>query len=348
MQLTFADLARYRGLVTMVDGSFDPLHEGHIRYLHQARAFGYPLLVNICPDAVTATKHPVVLPAAQRAVVLDALELVQYVHASERLTPAVLQELQPAIYCKGGDWRGRLPLEQEAICEALNIRIEYTDPPTNSSTALLQRLQPDVDAFERLVQSQIPATTPWTPTEAVPYDFESRKLAEGIHPQLVKKYLKPTRLLDVGCGPHAAFVQLLRALRVRAFGIDLRLAQKFDPPIAEEQDLLSRSFDVWLQYDVVVCREMLEHLTIRQIRAAVSRLCALSSKFVYITTRYAKHPAHFLSVDTSDELDPTHRTMLNKDFLRTLFVLEGFKRRADLEQKLDWRGLGRCLIYERA
>jgi hypothetical protein len=40
-----------------------------------------------------------------------------------------------------------------------------------------------------------------------------------------------------------------------------------------------------------------------------------------------------LDVATSDDLDPTHISMLNQDFLRVLFVLEGFKRRADLEER---------------
>jgi hypothetical protein len=38
--------------------------------------------------------------------------------------------------------------------------------------------------------------------------------------------------------------------------------------------------------------------------------------------------------------------MLNQDLLRTLFVLEGCTRRMDLEEKLDHRKLGRCLVYE--
>jgi hypothetical protein len=55
-----------------------------------------------------------------------------------------------------------------------------------------------------------------------------------------------------------------------------------------------------------------------------------------------------LDVATSDDLDPTHISMTNQDFLRMLFVLEGFKRRADLETRMDWKKLGRCLVYERA
>ena len=69
------------------------------------------------------------------------------------------------------------------------------------------------------------------------------------------------------------------------------------------------------------------------------------SKYIYVTTRFAKEPTSLLSVDTSDDLDPTHCTMLNQNFLRTLFVLEGCTRRADLEQAMDWQKKGRVLVY---
>jgi hypothetical protein len=40
--------------------------------------------------------------------------------------------------------------------------------------------------------------------------------------------------------------------------------------------------------------------------------------------------------------------MCNKDFVRLLIALEGFKRRADLEARMDWMQKGRVLVYERA
>ena len=39
--------------------------------------------------------------------------------------------------------------------------------------------------------------------------------------------------------------------------------------------------------------------------------------------------------------------LLTKPFLRCLFVLEGFRRRADLEARMDWAGKDRVLVYER-
>ena len=44
---------------------------------------------------------------------------------------------------------------------------------------------------------------------------------------------------------------------------------------------------------------------------------------------------------------PSHITMMNKDLLRLFFVLEGFKQRKDLEDKIDWMGKGRVLVYEK-
>lgn len=228
-----------------------------------------------------------------------------------------------------------------------------------------------LDRFEQLVLSQRPANTPWEPV--TDYSFEARKAIEGQHPELIRDVLvacveKPalshigTQVLDVGCGP-GHLVLLMRALGVQAYGVDRhRHLEWFDAYVGRNPyvgfldwrqwfDVLDITSDVANDYadsaDVVICREVLEHLTIREARVAVSNLCALSYRFVYVTTRFAKDPQHLLDVDTSDDLDPTHITMLNQTFLRVLFVLEGFRRRADLEATMDWQHKGRVLVYER-
>jgi hypothetical protein len=68
---------------------------------------------------------------------------------------------------------------------------------------------------------------------------------------------------------------------------------------------------------------------------------------VYVTTRFHPAPESLLDFTTDFETDPTHVTLLAKDFLRCLFVLEGFRRREDLETRMDWAGKGRVLVYER-
>jgi hypothetical protein len=100
-------------------------------------------------------------------------------------------------------------------------------------------------------------------------------------------------------------------------------------------------------YDVVICREVLEHLTVLQVRRAVTELCRASSGLVYVTTRFHPTPESLLDVTTDHETDPTHITLLAKDFLRVMFVLEGFRNRPDLEGRMDWAHKGRVLVYER-
>jgi hypothetical protein len=101
-------------------------------------------------------------------------------------------------------------------------------------------------------------------------------------------------------------------------------------------------------YDFVICREVFEHLTVLQVRRTVQAICRASSRFAYVTTRFHPEPQGLLDFTTQFEVDPTHITLLNKDLLRALFVLEGFRVREDLEARMDWGGKGRVLVYERA
>ena len=104
----------------------------------------------------------------------------------------------------------------------------------------------------------------------------------------------------------------------------------------DEQHVPERSFDL------VICREVLEHLTVLQVRRTIEQLCRASARFVYATTRFHPDPAGLLDVTTDLETDPTHISLLTKDLVRCLFVLEGFRRRADLERRLDWGGRTAC------
>ncbi|MFZ9804353.1 MAG: adenylyltransferase/cytidyltransferase family protein, partial [Ilumatobacteraceae bacterium] len=47
MIISTNELQNYVGRVTMVDGSFDPLHDGHIAYFSEAKKLGNPVLCNI-------------------------------------------------------------------------------------------------------------------------------------------------------------------------------------------------------------------------------------------------------------------------------------------------------------
>lgn len=352
MQVSFADLPRLSDLA-LVDGSFDPLHAGHVAYLTAAHNLaGCPLIATIASDDdVRAKGREPFLPQAQRAAVVDALDMITCTYAKDRPMAQVLDTLRPKAYIKGKDWEGKLPADQVAICARYGIPIHYVDTPKDSSTARLSDWSRRNDAsalvaLERLIQTQQPASVPWQPV--TDYSFEARKLAEGKHPELIKEVFQPKTALDVGCGP-GHLVTLLREAGIKAIGCDTakhKGVRYFD---VSAEPLLGSDEPDWTEcdvFDLVICREVLEHLTIRQVRQAVTNLCRLSSKFVYVTTRFAQSPTSLLIVDTSDDLDPTHITMLSQDFLRTLFVLEGCTRRTDLEARLDWQGKGRVLVYE--
>ena len=67
MILSFEALSKYENQLTMVDGSFDPLHEGHIEYFRLASKLGFPVICNIAPDSWTASKHRILLNQDQRS-----------------------------------------------------------------------------------------------------------------------------------------------------------------------------------------------------------------------------------------------------------------------------------------
>jgi len=46
-------------------------------------------------------------------------------------------------------------------------------------------------------------------------------------------------------------------------------------------------------YDLVICREVLEHLTVFQIKKTVENMVRMTSRFIYCTTRF--HPSQPVS-----------------------------------------------------
>jgi SAM-dependent methyltransferase len=182
------------------------------------------------------------------------------------------------------------------------------------------------------------------------YELETRRRIEDRNPALIKEVFEPERVLDVGCGP-GFLMFFLQELGVEADGIDFSSSSRqLAPPEVRDRITIGSVTDSHVperSYDLVICREVAEHLTVLQVRRTVEQLCRASSRFVYLTTRFHPDPATLLDFTTQFEVDPTHITLLNKDFLRVLFVLEGFGRRADLEERMDWAGKNRVLVYER-
>jgi 2-polyprenyl-3-methyl-5-hydroxy-6-metoxy-1,4-benzoquinol methylase len=183
------------------------------------------------------------------------------------------------------------------------------------------------------------------------YELESRRRIEDRNPALIKEVFEPTRVLDVGCGP-GFLMTFLQELGVESDGVDFSESSLTLAPPEIRGRIAIGPVDALdaadAAYDLVICREVLEHLTVLQVRRTVAEMCRVSSRYVYATTRFHPDPTSLLDFTTDFETDPTHVTLLAKDLLRVLFVLEGFTRRADLEARMDWGGKGRVLVYERA
>lgn len=102
-------MAALGGPVVFTNGVFDVLHRGHVTYLAQARALGASLVVGLNSDASARRlgKGPdrPLNAEADRAILLAALESVSLVTWFDEDTPvALLTELRPQIYVKGGDY----------------------------------------------------------------------------------------------------------------------------------------------------------------------------------------------------------------------------------------------------
>jgi len=111
-----AELARlliqhkHRGdRVVFTNGCFDLIHLGHIRLLHESKAFGDILVVGLNTDAsVKRLKGPSrpCLGEEERAHIIAALDCVDYVTLFHEDTPVnLIQMLKPDILVKGSDYR---------------------------------------------------------------------------------------------------------------------------------------------------------------------------------------------------------------------------------------------------
>src|SRR5262245_23980695 len=146
-----AERARLRATgmtVVWTNGCFDLLHVGHVRSLNSARACGDVLVVGVNSDSsVRRIKGPSrpIIPAKERAIMLAALECVDYVVIFEEATPeTALARLKPDVHCKGAEYappHGK-PVPEAGVVASYGGRIEYLPlVPDISTTDLLDRIR---------------------------------------------------------------------------------------------------------------------------------------------------------------------------------------------------------------
>jgi rfaE bifunctional protein nucleotidyltransferase chain/domain len=135
-----AELARARdrgARVVLSNGIFDLLHVGHLRYLRQARGEGDLLVVGVNSDASVNKPGRPLVPEAERAELVAALDPVDFavVFASPTADDLLLA-LRPDVYVKGADY-SEATLPEAATARDIGARLVFVPLVANHSTSRL-------------------------------------------------------------------------------------------------------------------------------------------------------------------------------------------------------------------
>ncbi|MCG8462711.1 MAG: adenylyltransferase/cytidyltransferase family protein [Holophagales bacterium] len=125
--------------VAFANGHFDLLHVGHLRYLQAGRREADLLVVGLNDDSsVERLKGPgrPVVPAAERAELLAALEPVDFVIVFQGDSPApLLESLRPDVHCKGTDYGAPERVPEYAVVRAFGGRTALVGDPKDHATS---------------------------------------------------------------------------------------------------------------------------------------------------------------------------------------------------------------------
>jgi D-glycero-beta-D-manno-heptose 1-phosphate adenylyltransferase len=131
--------------IAFANGCFDLLHVGHVRYLRAASREADRLVVAVNGDqSVSALKgagQPI-LPAADRAELVDAVRGVSYVVIFDDATvERLLGLIRPDVHCKGTDYTPDTVPERDVV-RAYGGRIAIVgDPKTHATRDLIARIR---------------------------------------------------------------------------------------------------------------------------------------------------------------------------------------------------------------
>ena len=134
----FCEILRKGGQkVVFTNGCFDILHAGHVTYLEAAKAQGDVLVLGLNTDAsVRRLKGPErpINSELDHAKVVGALKSVDYVVLfGEQTAEAVIAEVKPDIYVKGGDYTlDTLP--EAKIVQSYGGKVAFIDMVEGRST----------------------------------------------------------------------------------------------------------------------------------------------------------------------------------------------------------------------
>jgi len=139
----FSRLRREGKRIVFTNGCFDILHAGHARYLRKAAALGDVLVVGLNSDASVRRikgKGRPLQTAADRAYLLASLACISCVVTFAEDTPAALiEQVNPHVLVKGGDWKGRTIVGSDFVRARGGTVRTIRLLPGRSTTAILRR-----------------------------------------------------------------------------------------------------------------------------------------------------------------------------------------------------------------
>ncbi len=138
-------LRRQGQRLVFTNGCFDLLHPGHLHTLYTAKAQGDVLVVGINADSsarkLKGQGRPI-LAEEQRATVLSALEMVDFVTAFAEETPlALIRLLEPDVLVKGGDWAPEAVVGKEVVEKRGGKVVVVPYQGGFSTTTLIERIR---------------------------------------------------------------------------------------------------------------------------------------------------------------------------------------------------------------
>jgi D-glycero-beta-D-manno-heptose 1-phosphate adenylyltransferase len=153
MIISFNDLAFVRDQhsgqkLVLTSGTFDLFHAGHLGYLEQVKKYGDVVIVLLSGDNRVKARKGVtrpVIPEQQRARILDALKIVDYVlidpsklgpEETDPIHTHILEKLQPEFYVTDGPD----PRFVDVMDSSKYIVLDRMDPEP-STTSIIARIK---------------------------------------------------------------------------------------------------------------------------------------------------------------------------------------------------------------
>jgi hypothetical protein len=149
-------------------------------------------------------------------------------------------------------------------------------------------------------------------------DAEWLDFFDGIADQ-ISNTIQPKTVLDAGCAM-GFLVESLRSRDIKAFGVDISnyAIQNVHPDLQQYCWVGSVTEAFPQKYDLIVCIEVLEHLSGKQAEAAVKNLCQHSADILFSSTPF-------------DYGEATHFNVQPPEYWTELFAREKFFRDIDYD-----------------